>query len=69
MLQSIGLAEYKENFTKRSVEGKELITMQKQDFIVSSCAYFLLLTKMFTKLYFSHTQIFYWKTLKYILQI
>ena len=69
MLQSIGLAEYKENFTKRSVEGKELIAMQKQDFIVSSRAYFFLLTKMFTKLYFSHTQIFYWKTLKYILQI
>ena len=43
MLQSIGLSQYEENFTKKSVSGKELLAMQKQDFIVSSVDRFLLL--------------------------
>lgn len=36
MLRSIGLSQYEENFTKSNIEGKELLTMQKQDFIVST---------------------------------
>jgi len=35
MLHSIGLSQYEENFIKKKVDGKELLTMQKQDFIVS----------------------------------
>lgn len=44
MLQSIGLSQYAENFTKQKVEGKELLEMQKQDFIVSSVVFLLSLT-------------------------
>ena len=36
MLDSIGLSQYQEQFTKKNVDGKELLAMQKQDFIVSS---------------------------------
>ena len=36
MLHSIGLSQYQEQFTKKNVDGKELLAMQKQDFIVSS---------------------------------
>ena len=46
MLQSIGLSQYEENFTKKKVDGKELLAMQKQDFIVSSVDGFIFLTKM-----------------------
>ena len=45
MLQSIGLSQYKENFTKKNVGGKELLAMQKQDFIVSSVNGFFFLQK------------------------
>jgi len=34
-LGCIGLSEYEENFTKHNVQGKELLSMQKQDMIVS----------------------------------
>lgn len=36
MLHCIGLSQYKENFAKKKVDGKELLEMQKQDFVVSS---------------------------------
>ena len=53
MLRSIGLSQYEENFTKQKVEGKDLLRLQKQDFIVSSVRfYFLLITKLLTKLYY-----------------
>lgn len=40
MLQSIGLSQYEENFTKKNIDGKELLQMQKQDFIVSNMGFF-----------------------------
>lgn len=50
MLRSIGLSQYEENFMKQKVKGKDLLTMQKQDFIVSSMVFFLLITWLLTKL-------------------
>jgi len=35
LLRCIGLSEHEENFTKHNVQGKELLSMQKQDLIVS----------------------------------
>ena len=47
MLRSIGLSQYEENFTKQKVKGKDLLAMQKQDFIVSSTVFFLLITELY----------------------
>lgn len=39
LLQCIGLSQYEENFTMKKVEGKDLLAMQKQDFIVSDVVF------------------------------
>ena len=46
VLRSIGLAQYEENFTKKNVDGKQFLAMQKQDFIVSSIGCFLLVKQL-----------------------
>ena len=51
MLQSIRLSQYKENFTKKKVDGKELLAMQKQDFIVSSVDWVIFFNN--TEVYFA----------------